>query len=95
MYNWIKRWLPLLGLDIQLPFIRVRTEFMYRSFAMTGDVFQYVCIYVQVWRWHFNFDLYSPGRRNRVCQSCGALMDVCGDGFFRKIWSWLNKPRKL
>jgi hypothetical protein len=54
-------WRPLLRIDIQIPFIRIMTQLMNESpEALT---IQYLMVYIEVYKWHFDFRLYNTWER--------------------------------
>lgn len=59
-----KRFLPLLFLNIEIPFIRIRTSVMYRCFE--SRIFDYVSVDVWIWRWSFSFALYDRDKGSLV-----------------------------
>lgn len=57
----LRNYLPLLHIFIELPFIRVQTQLMYRS--LETSTMQYVSLRVEIWKWHFEFALYDTRER--------------------------------
>lgn len=53
------RW-PYLDLYIRIPFLAVRTDVMIE--AIERDVFEYIGLYIMIWKWDFKFRLYTPNR---------------------------------
>lgn len=54
-------WKPLLRLDIAIPFVQIRTELMNES--IDNAIIRYIMLYIQVWKWHFDFRLYNTWER--------------------------------
>jgi hypothetical protein len=56
--------LPYLHINISIPFFQVATEIMNQS--VDRYAFQYITLYVKIYKWIFNFGLYSPGYALRM-----------------------------
>jgi hypothetical protein len=54
--KWKLNW-PLLHLLIEIPFIKIHTALCYRRFEQ--EVFEYVILYIDVYKWKFQFSLYK------------------------------------
>lgn len=54
-------WMPLLHLEVEIPFVSLRTALMYYHHESTDC--SYVLLEGRLWKWRVNFDLW--GRRFR------------------------------
>lgn len=59
--NKIWNYLPLLRLDVEIPFLSIRTNLMYRSYDM--DIIQYISLQIHLFKWFFEFRLYDTFQR--------------------------------
>jgi len=54
-------YLPLLHIYIELPFLTVRTSFMYRRHEM--DAVEYIALDIHLYKWHWEIKLYDTFKR--------------------------------
>lgn len=58
--NW-RLFLPMLHVCVEIPFITLRTAVMYRNEAEAN--YQFIVLYVRVWKWKFDIRLYDTLER--------------------------------
>jgi hypothetical protein len=57
----IRKYLPLLSIELQIPFITVRTVLMKEcNYSMEVE---YLVLDVRIWRWYFHIKLYDTYKR--------------------------------
>lgn len=61
-FTWWK-FVPLLYVDIRIPFIRIYTSMMH-TFDYKMEL-EYVALGIEVCKWKFNFSLYNTYKRIR------------------------------
>lgn len=59
--NKITNYLPLLDLRIEIPFISIRTNFLYRRYE--SNSIEYITLDIHIFKWFFEFKLYDTFRR--------------------------------
>jgi hypothetical protein len=55
-FNW-RRFLPLLYVDIQVPFLQIRTILMHKS--LVDRSIDYVTLQLVIWKWKFTVGLWG------------------------------------
>lgn len=53
--------MPYLDLYLRLPLIEARTDLMHE--AIERCAYEYIGLYLKVWKWSFKLRLYEPGEK--------------------------------
>lgn len=59
-----KRYLPILRLALDIPYIHIYTAVMSKSMEMA--IFEYVALYWEIWKWSGEFRLYDSLQRQMI-----------------------------
>lgn len=57
---------PYLDLYVHIPLLTIRTDVMVQ--AIERAVFEYIGLYVKLWKWEFRCRLYTPDRERYAKQ---------------------------
>ena len=61
IFIWLCKFMPLLYVEIQIPFFSVRSSLWRHDFCRT--MIEYTMFEVRLWRWKVEFSLYDTTRR--------------------------------
>ena len=92
LFKFKKYFFPLLILNIEIPFIKIYTNFFQER--MESDTFEYVFLYLEIFKWNFKFRLYNTSVRTRKIKNTNKVEIEISKQSIKKMTEFLDKAIK-